>query len=69
MSFNTPILTVLSWAKAGAAKLAQASAMNAAECRASIVLIELPPELIFPIGTLFGAFTGGCDRVNDRGFR
>src|SRR5260370_17214228 len=40
MSFSTPILTVFSWASAGAASPNPAHAISAAMCRASVVCIN-----------------------------
>src|SRR3989337_2410812 len=58
MSFNTPILTVLSWAKAGAASPNPASATSAAVRRASIFFFIEFLQRLNPGGSLFGASPG-----------
>src|SRR6476660_10482726 len=47
MSLSTPILTVLSWANAGPARPRPASAISAAEYRASLLAMFLPPMVVF----------------------
>src|SRR3954470_16522319 len=47
MSLSTPILTVLSWADAGPARPRAASAISAAEYRASFFGMFLPPMVVF----------------------
>src|ERR1700712_2880429 len=48
MSVSTPILAVLSWAKAGAAMAVQATAISAAVCRARVLVMAIPPHVDTP---------------------
>src|ERR1700712_2414411 len=48
MSVRTPILAVLSCAKAGAANPKLAQAMSAAVCRANSLFMDVPPNINAP---------------------
>src|ERR1700704_5903837 len=62
MSLSTPILTVLFWASAGAARPNPAHASSAAACRVSVVFIEFPPAVDARMA-LFSEPCQGLDRA------
>ena len=58
MSFSTPILTVLSWAKAGVARLSAASATEAAKRRAILFVMVFLQKWLFA-----GSLCGTCQLI------